>query len=522
MPDDAARKRIHVAILAVGGQGGGVLSNWLVALAEANGWRAQNTSVPGVAQRTGATVYYIEMLPETEREPVLALMPSPGEVDLCVAAELMEAGRAIQRGLLSPQRTLLIASNHRAYAVSEKSVPGDGTADVSAVLALAESMSRRFLHADMASIAETTGSVISAALFGAIAGSGELPFSRDAFERTIEQGGVGVAASLAAFGAGFDAVAASPATKSPVKQIPIRGRLRGGNVAERQRYQAACEQVEALFPQPARALVQAGLDAVIDFQDATYGEEYLDRLAQLASIDTDNVDHSLTVTGAKYLARAMTYDDVIRVAELKTRGSRMARVRKEVNADEKQVMHVTEFMHPRLEEICGALPAWLGNAIERNAALSRLLRRLIGRGRRVRTDTLWWFAVLSVVAGMRRWRRGSLRHQREQQRIAAWLDEVHASAAQDYALAVEILKCQRLIKGYSDTHLRGSNKYQKVLAALPQLDGDPDAADRLRRLREAALRDEAGEALDALLLELSENKQCGSAAHSQSLGKGSG
>ena len=62
---------ISIAVLAVGGQGGGVLSNWLIQLAEANGWRAQNTSVPGVAQRTGATIYYIEMFPE--RDEVLAL-----------------------------------------------------------------------------------------------------------------------------------------------------------------------------------------------------------------------------------------------------------------------------------------------------------------------------------------------------------------------------------------------------------------------------------------------------------------
>ena len=41
----------------------------------------------------------------------------------------MEAGRAIQRGLVSPGRTTLIASSHRAYAVSEKISPSDGAGD---------------------------------------------------------------------------------------------------------------------------------------------------------------------------------------------------------------------------------------------------------------------------------------------------------------------------------------------------------------------------------------------------------
>src|SRR5690606_24444417 len=63
MPDSTAglEKPIAIAILAMGGQGGGVLCDWIVAVAERNGWHAQSTSVPGVAQRTGATLYYIEM-----------------------------------------------------------------------------------------------------------------------------------------------------------------------------------------------------------------------------------------------------------------------------------------------------------------------------------------------------------------------------------------------------------------------------------------------------------------------------
>lgn len=93
-----------IAINALGGQGGGVLSGWLVQLAEKNGAIAQSTSVPGVAQRTGATVYYVEYFPKaladkTDQPPVLALMPVPGDVDIVLASEMIEAGRAIDRDL---------------------------------------------------------------------------------------------------------------------------------------------------------------------------------------------------------------------------------------------------------------------------------------------------------------------------------------------------------------------------------------------------------------------------------------
>src|SRR6478752_3895409 len=107
---------LWIAVLAMGGQGGGVLVDWVVALAESQNWIAQSTSVPGVAQRTGATIYYVEMIPARPGVPypVLSLMPVPGDVDIVVGAELMEAGRAIQRGLVTPDRTTLIASSLRS------------------------------------------------------------------------------------------------------------------------------------------------------------------------------------------------------------------------------------------------------------------------------------------------------------------------------------------------------------------------------------------------------------------------
>src|SRR5262249_29260217 len=149
---------ITIAIMAMGGQGGGVLADWIVGMAEGEGWVAQTTSVPGVAQRTGATIYYVELIRPQQRNarPVLSLMPMPGDVDVVIAAELMEAGRAIQRGLVSPDRTVLIASTHRAYAVLEKAKPGDGRADSGAVLETAAAVSARFVGADMQALAEAS------------------------------------------------------------------------------------------------------------------------------------------------------------------------------------------------------------------------------------------------------------------------------------------------------------------------------------------------------------------------------
>src|SRR5262249_21984018 len=152
----------------------------------------------------------------------------------------------------------------------------------------------------------------------------------------------------------------------------------------------------------------------------------------------------LTQAAAKQIARAMAYEDVIRVAELKTRGSRFARVREEIAAAESQIVYTTEFMHPRMEEICGTLPAGLGTWIEGRPRLFAALQRLRSRGGRVRTGTIAWFLPLYLLAGLRRFRRGTLRHQRETAHMTAWLDMARQAARRDLALGVELLEAHRL------------------------------------------------------------------------------
>ncbi len=503
-PAASTARIIKLAVMAVGGQGGGVLSDWITALAEGNGWRAQSTSVPGVAQRTGATVYYVEMVPDEGRQPVFSLMPTPGDVDVVIAAELMEAGRAIQRGFVTADRTTLIASTHRALALIEKAEPGDGIRPVAPVLDIARRSAARLVAADMERLARSHGSMISASLFGALAGTRVLPFTPEQFQETIRSGGRGVEASIRAFDAGRLAVDLNPEVPAPDGAAAAAAPAASpagpqGPHGLRQRYAALTARI-AGFPAPAQAMLSAGLQKVVDFQDLDYGTEYLDRVAAILDLDKriDGGSRSflLTVDAAKYIANAMAYDDVVRVADLKTRAARFARVRREMDADPAQVLHMTEFMHPRMDEVCGTLPAGLGRWIEARPGLMRRLDGIVNRGRRVRTDGLFWFLVLYTVGGLRRWRRAMLRHKVEQAHLEDWLATVRRVAEQDYDLAVEVLRCRRLVKGYSDTHARGRSKFATVMGALALVEGRPDAADWLRRLRELALKDEGGAALE--------------------------
>lgn len=495
---------IKLAVLAVGGQGGGVLADWITDVAERNGYIAQSTSVAGVAQRTGATIYYIEMARDTGRLPVFALSPSQGDVDILIAAELMEAGRAIIRGFVTPERTTLIASSHRIAAVSEKIEPGDGRASSEKVHATAQAAAKKFIAFDMEKIAAENGTMISASLLGALAGSDALPFTRDSYEQAIGAGGRGVKASLAAFGAACDRargiaapVADTAAEKPAVAESKPAPKVSGPETLLRG-WQGLAARVAAL-PEPVRDMAGRGLKKVVDFQDIAYGVEYLDRLEKAIAVDNAERGYALSIAAAKHLANAMCYDDMIRVADLKTRSTRDLRVRKEVGVREGSVLQVTEYFHPRIEEFCGTLPAGLGSYIESRPKLAAFLDRRINRGRHIRTDSFSGFAMLWFIAGLRRWRRRLLRHKVEVEHLERWYGLALALARENYALGTEILNCRRLIKGYSDTHARAQSKFDRVLSALPMLEGRDDAADWIRRLREAALKDEKGDMLDGAL-----------------------
>ncbi|TAN17605.1 MAG: indolepyruvate oxidoreductase subunit beta family protein [Rhizobiaceae bacterium] len=494
-----ADRIISIAILAVGGQGGGVLTEWIVDTAERNSYRAQSTSVAGVAQRTGATIYYIEMCPDRGRQPIFSLSPTPGDVDVLIAAELMEAGRAILRGFVTPDRTTLIASAHRIAAVSEKIVPGDGRGRSEEVDAAARKAAMTFISFDMEKIAVETGSVISASLFGALAGSGTLPFPRESFEETIRASGRGVEASLRAFGRACETAAkgevaddaASPSPARPIEEATGSPRLVRA-------WRQILDRI-AKLPAAVQEMARFGAQKVVDYQDPEYGMEYLDRLDRAIACDSEEKGYELSKAAAKYLANALCYDDIIRVADLKTRSTRSARVRREVGVPGEAVLHVTEYFHPRIEEFCGTLPARLGSWIEARPGLARWLDKRLNKGRHIRTDGVFGFSALWAIAGLKRWRRSLLRHRVETTHVDAWYKMALDRAQSDYSLAVEILKCRRLIKGYSDTHARGLSKYDRVISAIAMLEGRDDGADWLRRLREAALKDEKGEMLDGAL-----------------------
>jgi len=502
-----------IAILAMGGEGGGVLADWIIDLAENNHYIAQLTSVPGVAQRTGATVYYLEIYPragisDAAHEPVLALMPVPGDVDIVIASELMEAGRAIQRGLITPDRTTLIASTNRVFAMTEKIAMADGRVDPEKLVDACRSAAKTMHAFDMAAIAEASGSVISAVLFGAIAGAGVLPFPRQAFEGAIKRGGRGTQASLAAFTAGFEATTAAVANvKASAVTMPTPT-LDGQDSDETPTRGAVYRSIPAellqetdRFPASARTIIRAGIERAADYQGLDYARVYLERLAPIASLDKDG---RLIAETARQLALGMAYEDTIRVAELKIRPSRFARVREEVRVNDEQILEIAEFMHPRTQEIADTLPKALGRFILNTGWVRGLIDRMTHKGRVVKTSSLRGFLLLYIVASFKPLRPRSLRYGVEQKYLDDWLGVVRRTATTNYDLAIEVAATRNLVKGYGDTHERGRARFETLMGLLPTLAQRPDGAAQLATLRKAANADDTGAALQTAIAAMKE------------------
>ena len=506
----AAKAPITILIGALGGQGGGVLAEWLVEAATRGGYLAQSTSIPGVAQRTGATTYYVEIYPEPlatlgSRLPVLGLYPVAGHVDLVIASELLEAGRLLSGGFVSADRTALIASTSRTLTTAEKMALGDGRVSSERLLDAARICSRRLAAFDMDALARDAGTVVSSVMLGAIAGSGLLPIARSVYENVVRAAGVGVDGSLRGFARGYEAVAAPVAegrdAAGGAKQGADLDAAAGGTL------DAAANAVAQAFPAPARATIALGYRRVVEFQDTRYGDLYAERLRRVADAAAGNAvdvtDAALRET-ARFLALWMAFDDIVRVADLKSRASRFARVRREVGARSNDIVRIVDHFKPGVPEFAGLLPpAWSRRLVAWDRHRQARGREPLAWPLHLRSHALHGFLLLRLLASLRRLRRFGARYGEEQRGIERWLAAVARGLAQDGALGHEIALCGRLIKGYGATNERGKANLAHILDHVVDAgEGQPAAvrAAAIREARDAALADEGGKALDAELV----------------------
>jgi indolepyruvate ferredoxin oxidoreductase beta subunit len=497
-----APRPISLLVAALGGEGGGVLTDWIVTAAASQGFAVQSTSIPGVAQRTGATTYYIEVLPAPldalgGKRPILALTPGGGDVDVVLASELMEGARAIGNGFVTPDRTVLIASIHRSYAIAERMAMGDGRYDTGRLTKAIETHARRNVLFDMAAVAAETGAMINAVMLGAVAAAQVLPIPITAYEDAIRHDGKAVDANLRGFRAGL--AAAANAAAAPQARDGKRRHGATPTVAELE------AQAQAALPASAVEIVVEGLRRTATYQNAAYAALYLDRLTRIREADTRaDAGGRLVRETARHLAVRMTFEDIVRVAEAKIAPERFARIRAELGAKAGDPYRVVDFLKPGLDEMCQILPPRLAQRI---LALAERRGWRPHWGMEIESTSLTGYLRFWALARLKRFRPRGYRYAQEQAAIETWLALIVEAARQSAEVAVEIAECARLIKGYGDTWQRGSANYALIETQVirPVLAGRiplRQGADAIASARTAALVDPEGEGLARCLAEI--------------------
>jgi indolepyruvate ferredoxin oxidoreductase beta subunit len=248
-------------------------------------------------------------------------------------------------------------------------------------------------------------------------------------------------------------------------------------------------------------MLEEGAARCAGFQNHRYANLYLDRLEQIVNLDRAADGYKLSNETGRFLALWMCYEDVMRVADLKTRRSRFERVREEVQAKPHEPVHIVEFLKPGVEEFTAVLPRFLAGPLKVLAKRSGLAKKL-NVGMHVKTTSISGFLLLRLLAWLRPFRPLTSRWHEEQELIGRWLGAIAASAKRDIGLALEIALCGRLIKGYGDTHARGKGNFLRILDTLVEGDAVPDDRARIeaiRKAREAALADPEGRKLEQSL-----------------------
>ena len=503
----ADRRPVSLLICALGGEGGGVLAEWLVETATRSGYSAQSTSIPGVAQRTGSTTYYFEVFPVPTaelagRKPIFSLYPVAGALDVLVSSELLETVRQIGNGMASADHTLVVTSSSRTLTTAEKLPLADGRASSGDLLRVVRQYSQSARIFDMSTVAQKTGTVLSAVLFGAIAGSGVLPFSREAFEQTIRQSGRAVEPSLRGFARAFEIVAQGLAKQAPASSFSPA-------IVAPEIIPALPADLARAFPPPTHAMLSAGHARVLEYQDRDYAELYASRMkrvfeAERAGDPSGEGGYATTSETARFLALWMAFDDIVRVADLKCRASRFARVRQEVKAPAEDLVRIYDYFKPGVPEVAALLPRSWGRAIvkwdrrrQQNGKTALALALKFG------VHTISGFLAMRFLASLKWLRKRGSRFAQEQAMIERWLAAVEHGARSQWQLGHEIALCGRLVKGYGSTNDRGKDNLLHVLdhlAAGGQWEGPQARAEAIRAARVAALADDAGKELDKTLV----------------------
>ena len=499
------------------------MTDWLVNTARIANTPIQATSIPGVAQRTGATTYYLELMTSTTnvaKHPVFGLSPLPGQIDLLISSELLETGRQISNGMSSPTQTCVISSSNRTLTTQERMGLADSRIPEQELIELIQQFSRNHHLLDMAQLAKESGTIISSVMLGCIAACGLLPFKKEHYEKAI-QGASGELsasqkASLEGFRRGWDAIEQHQNNSKFVESLLHSIET----VADQQTSvidsELISDEILKKFPAQVHEILKLGYARLVEYQNLEYANLYIEKVLTVCKaeekanqIQTDSSSTAapdpwaITNEAARWTALWMAFDDIVRVAQLKIKQKRFDQIRKDTKAQSGDILKVYDHFKPGIPEIAGLLPLPIADKLLRwEQSRIRSGHQPLELKLKVDTSSITGTLALRFLSQLKWLRRFGRRYKLELLGIDSWLECILQSTQSDKALGLEVAACGRLIKGYGSTNERAHENLSYILKSLSDItveQSNQQKSEIVRQARLNALKDESGKPLDLFL-----------------------
>jgi hypothetical protein len=250
------------------------------------------------------------------------------------------------------------------------------------------------------------------------------------------------------------------------------------------------------LPDGAVAVVSEGIHRLIDYQGASYAQLYVDRLRRF--VGRWGVDDAMFGEIARLMAMRMSYEDPIRIAQLKLAEFEMA-------AGDPRVQSTDDIRKFRLDELIDALPAVVAEPVLDALEWVGWTHKPVSIS--VSTRSRWGIRRLKIEAGLRRWRRFSVRYAKERAWVERWLHMINRGLAKQPKAAIAIVQTATMVQGYGDAYRQGLADWHAIIDGLakPTFDGVlplADLAGAVAEARAAALPDPRQVALKRTIAEI--------------------
>jgi len=250
------------------------------------------------------------------------------------------------------------------------------------------------------------------------------------------------------------------------------------------------------LPDSAMADVSDGIYLLMNYQGPSYAQLYVERVRRF--VGRRGVDEAMFAEIARLMARRMSYDDPIRIAQLKL-------AEWEAASGNRRLLPEDMIGKFRLDELIGALPAAVAEPVL--GALEWMGWTHMPVSIRFSARSRWGVRRLRIEAGLRRWRLFSVRYAKERVWVERWLHMISRSLEKQPAAAPAMVHTATMISGYGAPYRHGLADWHAIIDGLakPTFDGVlplADLAGAVAEARAAATPDSRQVALKRAIAEI--------------------